>query len=61
MRHQISARVPDDTYELLRALVSVTGEAQAEVLAKGLVALEKTLTSEQRRLVQGLMLHRKKT
>ena len=49
MRHQIAARVPGPTYESLRALASVLGASQADVLSRALDALAATLSPEQSR------------
>jgi hypothetical protein len=54
MRHQISARLSDETYAQLRALTAVLQVSQAEVIAKGFEALEQSLPAAEQRLV-GLM------
>ena len=51
MRHQISARLPDDTYAQLKALAAVLRLSQADVIARGFEALERSLDSTERRLV----------
>jgi hypothetical protein len=55
MQHQIAARVPPDTYELLRALAGVLRTSQADVLTRALYALERTLPTEQRKALQLLV------
>ena len=51
MRHQISARLPEDTYAQLKALAAVLRLSQADVIARGFEALERSLDSTERRLV----------
>lgn len=55
---QISARVAPETYHLLNALTAVLDENQARVLELALVALEKTLTPDDRKLVASLVKRR---
>ena len=57
MRHQISARLPDDTYAQLKALAAVLRLSQADVISRGFEALERSLDSTERRLV-GLLRRR---
>jgi hypothetical protein len=51
MRHQISARLSDDTYAQLKALVAVLQVSQAEVISRGFDALERALGPAEQRLV----------
>ena len=57
MRHQISARLPDDAYAQLKALAAVLRMSQADVIARGFEALERSLDTTERRLV-GLLRRR---
>ena len=52
MRHQVTARIADADYALLRALAAALQTSQADVIAQGLAALKATLTPEARKLVQ---------
>jgi hypothetical protein len=54
MRHQVTARIPDDTYALLRALTAALHTSQAEVLVRGLTALVQTLPPDVRKVVDVL-------
>ena len=51
MRHQISARLSDDTYAQLKALSAVLQASQAEVIARGFEALEQSLNDSEQQLV----------
>ena len=51
MRHQISARVSDETYAQLKALAAVLRISQAEVIARGFDALERSLGVAEQRVV----------
>jgi phosphoserine phosphatase len=51
MRHQITARIPDDKYALLRALAAALHTSQAEILVRGLAALTETLPPDVRNVV----------
>ena len=51
MRHQISARLSDDTYAHLKALAAVLQVSQAEVITRGFAALERSLPPAEQRLV----------
>jgi hypothetical protein len=51
MRHQISARLSDDTYAQLKALTAVLRASQADVIARGFDALEQSLGDAEQRLV----------
>jgi hypothetical protein len=51
MRHQISARVSDETYAQLKALGAVLRASQADVIARGFDALERSLDPTEQRLV----------
>ena len=51
MKHQISARLADDTYAQLKALAAVLRVSQAEIIARGFDALERTLQPAEQRLV----------
>jgi hypothetical protein len=58
MRHQIAARVAEPTYRQLRALAAVLGTSQADVLARALDALQRTLSSDQQNVL-GLLVRRR--
>ena len=51
MRHQISARLSDETYAQLKALSAVLQASQAEVIARGFEALEQSLAASEQQLV----------
>ena len=51
MRHQISARVSDETHAQLKALAAVLRASQADVIARGFDALERSLDPAEQRLV----------
>ena len=51
MRHQVTARIPDDEYALLLALAAALQTSQAEVLVRGLTALTQTLPPDIRKVV----------
>jgi hypothetical protein len=51
MRHQISARVSEETYSQLKALSAALQVSQADVIARGFDALEHSLPPAERRLV----------
>lgn len=51
MRHQISARLSEETYAQLKALSAVLQISQAEVIARGFDALERALPAAEQRLV----------
>ncbi len=51
MRHQISARLSDETYAQLKALSAVLEASQAEVIARGFEALEQSLSDSEQQLV----------
>lgn len=51
MRHQISARLADDTYAQLKALAAALQISQADVIARGFDALERSLDPPTQRLV----------
>ena len=52
MRHQISARVSDETYAQLKALTAVLRVSQAEVIARGFEALEQSLAPTEQRVME---------
>ena len=54
MRHQVTARVPDDTYALLRALAAALHTSQADVIVRALDALTRTLPPDIRKVVDVL-------
>ena len=54
MRHQVTARIPDDQYSLLRALAAALNTSQAEVIVRGLTALTQSLPADVRRVVNVL-------
>ena len=58
MRHQVTARIPDDTYALLRALAAALHTSQAEVVVQALHALQQTLPPDVRRVVTALQRQR---
>ena len=55
MRHQVTARVPEADYRLLRALSAALQTSQAEVLTRGLAALNASLAPDVRRVVKALV------
>jgi hypothetical protein len=54
LRHQISARLADETYAQLKALAAVLQVSQAEVITRGFDALERSLDPSAQRLVSML-------
>jgi hypothetical protein len=52
MRHQLTARISDDEYALLRALAAALHSSQADVVVRGLNALHDSLPADVRRVVQ---------
>jgi hypothetical protein len=54
MRRQITARVPDDTYALLRALTALRQVSQAELLTEALEQVAAGLTSDERKALRVL-------
>ena len=52
MRHQVTARVPDADYRLLRALSATLQTSQAEVIARALAALTNTLSTDEQNIVR---------
>ena len=54
MRHQITARVPDMTYAQLKALAALLQQSQAAVLGLAMDALEGTLSTADRKLLDAL-------
>jgi len=54
MRHQVTARIADEDYALLRALAAALHTSQADVVARALTALTQTLPSDIRKVVQVL-------
>ena len=58
MRHQVTARIPDDSYALLRALAGALQISQADVVVRALAALTDTLPPDVRRVVQVLQRQR---
>jgi hypothetical protein len=52
LRHQIGARVAEETFHQLRALAAVLGTSQAEVIARALDALQGTLPPDQQRVTK---------
>jgi hypothetical protein len=51
MRHQISARLSEETYAQLKALAAVLQVSQADVIARGFDALERSLSPAEQRLL----------
>ena len=51
MRHQISARLSDETYAQLKALSAALQVSQAEVITRGFDALERSLRPSEQQLV----------
>ena len=51
MRHQISARLSEETYAQLKSLAAVLQISQADVIARGFDALEGSLTPAEQRLL----------
>ena len=51
MRRQVSARLSEESYTQLKALCAVLRVAQADVIARGFEALEKSLGASEQRLV----------
>ena len=54
MRHQITARVPDQTYAKLKALAALLQQSQAAVLELAMDALEGTLPAADRKILDAL-------
>ena len=54
MRHQVTARVTDADYRLLRALGAVLQTSQADVITKALVTLRASLPRSSQTLVRAL-------
>lgn len=54
MRHQVTARIPEDDYRLLRALTAVLQLSQADVVTRGLTALLAGLPADTKRIVKKL-------
>jgi hypothetical protein len=54
MRHQVTARIPDGPYALLRALSAALQLSQADVVVRALAALTDTLPADVRKVVQVL-------
>ena len=54
MRHQVTARIPDGQYALLRALSAALQISQADVVVRALTALTETLPADVRKVVQVL-------
>jgi len=54
MRHQVTARIPDDPYALLRALSAALQLSQADVVVRALAALTDSLPADVRKVVQVL-------
>ena len=51
MRHQISARLSEETYAQLKALTAVLQVSQADVIARGFDVLERSLRPSEQQLV----------
>jgi hypothetical protein len=51
MRHQISARISEESYAQLKALSAVLRASQADVIARSFDALEQSLDTAEQRLV----------
>ena len=54
MRRQVSARLDDDTYLLLRALASLLGTSQADVLTQAIHHYARAQAPEDRKILRGL-------
>ena len=54
MRHQVTARIADDDYALLRALAAALHTSQADVVVRAMAALKDTLPPDVRKVVQVL-------
>jgi hypothetical protein len=54
MRHQVTARIPDGPYALLRALSAALQLSQADVVVRALAALTDSLPADVRKVVQVL-------
>jgi len=54
MRHQVTARIPDAPYALLRALSAALQLSQADVVVRALAALTDSLPADVRKVVQVL-------
>jgi hypothetical protein len=54
MRHQLTARISDHEYALLRALAAALHTSQADVVARALTALTQALPPDVRKVVQVL-------
>jgi hypothetical protein len=51
MRHQISARLSEESYAQLKALSAVLRSSQADVIARSFDALERSLDPAEQKLV----------
>ena len=54
MRHQVTARIPERDYRLLRALGAALQTSQADVIARALAALAASLPADTRKVVEVL-------
>ena len=54
MRHQITARVPADTYALMKALAALRQVSQAELLTDALQQVVATLSADERKVFRVL-------
>ena len=52
MRHQVTARMSDADYALLRALAAALQTSQADVITRGLMALTETLPADTRTVLR---------
>ena len=55
MRHQVTARIPEHDFLLLRALTAALHTSQADVVTRGLHALLMTLPLTQQKIVRALL------
>ena len=55
MRHQVTARISDSDYLLLRALGAALNTSQADVVTRGLAALYESLSPDARQIVRSLV------
>ena len=51
MRHQLTARITDEDYALLRALAAALNTSQADVVARAMAALLENLPADVRKVV----------
>jgi hypothetical protein len=55
MRHQVTARISEADYQLLRALSAALQVSHVDVVTRGLAALRSTLSPAEQKIVRTLM------